>query len=462
MDATLASMVAFVTETDLASIPPAAVALTKRHLIDSVACGAGAFRSPTADRIRAAVSGIEEAPGASAYGIAHRLAPEMAAFVNASLNRCLDYNDFGPSGHPSDMMPSQLALAESAGAGGADLIRGIHVAYEIATALADAAPIAEIDWDMGVYYAVAAAGGMASILGLGPEATANAISLAAVPNNPLRVTRSGPASEWRSAATAHACMSALFATRLARAGITGPPEPFEGRHGVFDTVLDAGPIVLGPMARGAAPGALERGALKKHSACFQAQSGVDAALRLSGQCDAADIERITVETSHGTWCYVGGGRGDREERWAPSTREAADHSLPYMVANVFLDGRIDLSTYAPDRLAERRWASLIERIEVRPDPELTDGPQRGMNPARVTVELVDGRVLSELSTFPYDARGRSVVSDDDVKEKFDVMTADVLSPGDAAALHDALTDLESLDDLGVVGRLLRSFGGVPA
>jgi 2-methylcitrate dehydratase len=457
MDATLASMVAFVIETDLTSIPPAAVALTKRHLIDAVACGAGAFRSPTAERIRGAVSGIEEAPGASAYGIPHRLAPEMAAFVNAALNRCLDYNDFGPSGHPSDMMPSQLALAESTGASGADLIRGIHVAYEIATALADAAPIAEIDWDMGIYYAVAAAGGMASILGLGPEATANAIALAAVPNNPLRVTRSGPASEWRSAATAHACMSALFATRLARAGVTGPPEPFDGRHGMFDTVLKPGPIVFG-----ARPGALERGALKKHSACFQAQSGVDAALRLSRQCDAPDIERITVETSHGTWSYVGGGRGDREERWAPSTREAADHSLPYMVANVFLDGRIDLSTYAAERLAERRWAPLIERIEVRPDPELTDGPQRGLNPARVTVELVDGRVLSELSTFPYDESGRSVVSDADVKEKFDVMTAEVLTPGEAAALHEALSDLEALDDLGAVGRLLRSFGGVPS
>jgi 2-methylcitrate dehydratase len=296
---------------------------------------------------------------------------------------------------------------------------------------------------------------MAAILGLDAAATAHAVSMAVVPSVPLRVTRAGEGSEWRSAAGPHACMTAAFACRLAAQGVTGPPAPFEGPQGMFTTVI--GPATFNLVPNGSRPTAIERGSIKKHSACFQSQSGIDAAVRARAVVDGRPVERIRVQTSHGTWRYVGGGRGDRQQRWSPTTRESADHSLPYAIANLFLDGTIDAAMYDPARLAGRAWAPLIERIEVAPDDELTNGPLAALNPARVSVELTDGTVVSELSTFPWGPGGGSTLDATDVREKYEQMVGAVLPPRDAERLHDALAGIRAVTDLDDVTRHLRSF-----
>lgn len=460
MDETLAAIVDFVAQTDDDAVPDRARALIKLHLTDAIACGAGAYPGVNAQKVRQAISGVTSTPGASAYGIAARTTPELAGFVNATLNRSLDYNDFGPSGHPSDMMPSLLAVAEDAGATGADVVRGIHVAYEVATALADAAPIAEMRWDMGLYFTAAAAAGMASILRFDPATTAHAVSLAVVPNTPLRVTRGSPGSEWRSSATAYACMGATFASRMARAGLTGPRAPFEGPEGLFEVAIQPAGFTL---THGASDrSAVERGCLKLYAACFQAQSGIDAARRVGESVDPAAIESIVVDTTEGTWWYIGGGRGDRDDRWNPTTRESADHSLPYVVANVLLDGALGRATSSPERIASRVWQPLIRRVEVRADPELSAADRVAHNPTRVTVQHVDGRVVSTLSTFPYDDAGRSMVSAADVAAKFAELAEDVLRADDAEELLGVLTRLDTITDLDDVTSVFRRFGAARA
>jgi 2-methylcitrate dehydratase len=470
MDGTLRLMAEFASGAKLGTLSPAAVRLTKRHLIDAVACGAGAFAGPAPRKIRSAI-GPGTGSGASAYGITAPTLPEFAAFANASTNRYLDFNDFGPSGHPSDMMPAQLAMAESVGARGADVVRGVVVAYEVATALADAVPFTGIPFDVGLYYSAGAAAGMASIVGLDPEATANAISMAVVPSVPLRATRMSPVSEWRSSATALACMTAAFAARLARAGLTGPPDPFDGGGGVFDLVGRRPDAVPDPAL--ASPSAVERGSLKRYQACFLAQSAIDAIRRirahprvqaaLSDPAPAgaremtARIGRVTVLTTHDTWWYVGGGAGDREEKWSPRTRETADHSIPYIAATLLLEGDVDFDSYAPDALEARAWDPLIRRVEVVEDPGLTAGPDAGLNPVRVTLELADGQEMSASSTFPYDESGRPTVSGTDVQEKFFELAGRVLASKEAEELYDLLDHLDALDDLDRLGFLLRSF-----
>jgi 2-methylcitrate dehydratase len=453
-DATLAAIVEVATTTDLGRVPRRALELTELHVLDTVACAAGGLGSPIAAKVLA-VAAATPAPGASVCASATSTTTELAGFVNGTLARCMDYNDYGPAGHPSDMILPLLAVAEAAGASGADLLRGVFVAYEVATAFADAAPVFDLRWDMGLYFAPGAAAGMAAILGLGAPATAHAVSMAVVPSVPLRVTRGGEGSEWRSGAGPHACMTAAFACRLAAQGMTGPPAPFEGPQGVFTTVVEPATFPLTP--NGARPTAIERGSIKKYSACFQSQSGIDAAIRARAAADGRDVERIRVETSNGTWRYVGGGRGDREQRWNPTARESADHSLPYAIANLFLDGTIDASMYDSERLAGRAWAPMIERIEVVPDDELTSGPLATLNPARVTVELADGTTLTELSTYPWGEGGTTMVDAADAREKYDEMVGPVLPAADAERLHDTLSDLRAVTDLQDVTRHLRSF-----
>ncbi|HEY6533486.1 MAG TPA: MmgE/PrpD family protein [Acidimicrobiales bacterium] len=454
MDQTLESLVTFAVETKTSTIPSRALELTKRHLIDTVACGAGGLQSPMAAKLMRVTTGVDVAGGASVYGRPTLTTPELAGFVNGSLNRCLDFNDFGPSGHPSDMVAAQLALAESAGATGADLLRGIYVAYEVATALADAAPIRELPWDGGLYFSVGTAAGAAAVLGLERAAAANAISMALVPNIPLRATREDPSSEWRSSATAYACMAGAFAARLAREGVTAPSAPFEGPRGLFDTAIDPVAVDVGSMA---GQSAIERGSLKLFPGCFQIQSGVHAALSLRAHLDPDEIDRVVVRTTPDTWLYVGGGRGDQRERWAPTSRESADHSLPYALANVLLDGGIDQSVYSESTLRGRRWAPLIARVSVVADPELGRGAAGLINATHVRIELTDGRVLSETSTFPYDEAGLCVATDADVRTKFDALTDGVLDAHASDALYRVLSIVDEVEHLDELTRLLRWF-----
>ncbi len=79
------------------------------------------------------------------------------------------------------------------------------------------------------------------------QTTANAIGIAASSSVPLRVTRSGELTPWKSVATAYAARNGLFAACLAAEGMAGPGHAFEGRAGLFENIT--GPFTLGGLSR---------------------------------------------------------------------------------------------------------------------------------------------------------------------------------------------------------------------
>src|SRR5947208_5041447 len=73
----------------------------------------------------------------------------------------------------------------------------------------------------------------------------NAIAIAVSANVPTRQNRAGELSMWKGCATPTAASAGVFAAILAKEGVTGPTQAFEGRHGVWEQVT--GPFELGPM-----------------------------------------------------------------------------------------------------------------------------------------------------------------------------------------------------------------------
>ena len=98
----------------------------------------------------------------------------------------------------------------------------------IAGAMASAFNLRERGWDHGLYVAVASSVAVGMLLGLTETELGHAVSLALVPQIPLRQTRAGELSMWKGCATAAASRGGMFAAQLARLGMTGPDEPFEG------------------------------------------------------------------------------------------------------------------------------------------------------------------------------------------------------------------------------------------
>src|SRR5438105_2699146 len=112
--------------------------------------------------------------------------------------------------------------------------RTIIVAYETFCRLADQVPLK--GWDQGMFVSIGAACGVGRILGLDRAAMGNAISIAITSGVPLGVTRIGELSMWKGCATASSNRTAVFAAELARDGMTGPGQAFEGRDGLWQHV----------------------------------------------------------------------------------------------------------------------------------------------------------------------------------------------------------------------------------
>jgi 2-methylcitrate dehydratase len=440
-------------------MPEREVAAGIRHHLDGVACAAGAFDSEPCRITRDIASMAEMQSGCSAYGVPALTTPEYAAFANCSANRHLDYNDSGiiPSrsgGHPNDMTPAILAAVELVGGSGRDLLFGTHIGYEIFAALG-AVNWRKKGWDQGALIAVAAAAASARIFGLDRAGIANAISLAITPGVPLRVVRTGELSHWKGCATAFSGMAGLFAARLARSGMTGPQEPFEGQDGLWKQVT--GPFEIPGIGEPIdGMGALERTFFKFFPSEYNSQGSVASVLRLRDGVMLDDIESIDVSTYWMAWHEIGGGQGDHAQKWDPRTRESADHSLPFIVAVALTDGMVSLDSFTPARIADQALRPLMEKITVSHRPDFDKRLKNGEWCARTEIRLRDGRVLSDEVSHPKGSL-HNPMDDDDLNRKFDSMIGYVLPVANAKACRDALWSLDRAPDLSSLTNLFRAW-----
>src|SRR2546426_317362 len=129
---------------------------------------------------------------------------------------------------------------------------------------------------------------------------------------------------------------------------------------------------------------------------YHSQSAIEAALKLRAQIsDIGDVESVRIE-SHGAAVDI---IGSEPEKWHPTTRETADHSLPYIVGAALVDGEITDRQFTPERLADPRLLAFVKRVEVHRNAELS-AAYPGAVGNILTVTLRNGRTLSERVDYP--------------------------------------------------------------
>jgi 2-methylcitrate dehydratase len=437
----------------------AAVEATKRHLIDTIGCALGAIDAKPATIARRLCPAVTGDTAASVFGLAYRTTPEHAAFANTCMVRYLDFNDTGIGGHPSDMIAAVFALAEPRRASGRTAIAAINAAYEAFAGLrygGFSPRRCNIDQ---IQCAIGAAVGAASMHGLNEEQAANAVSLALTPSVPLRVTRSGALSQWKGCATAHGAMTAVLAARWAGEGLTGPPRPFEGAGGLCELLHIDPPDLdrIGAPVEGLS--AIEATGLKAFPAEYSAQGPIALAMKLREKCRLDDIEQIEVALHWSGYDEIGGGQGDHDEKWNPTTREAADHSLPCLVAVALLDGTVSVESFAEARLRDPRLQRLMQRITASADAELTRQHAGALPswPSAVEIVLKNGERLREQTRFPK-GHPRNPLDDEELAAKFFALSDAVITRAQAQQLVDTLWSLDSLPAIAALTDPLRTAG----
>src|SRR3982751_5158885 len=350
----------------------------KRRVIDSVGCALGAWNEEPCVIARTVASDFSARNGATIIGTNHQAPPDWAAFATGCCIRYFDYNDTYLSkepAHPSDNIAAALAVAESVGVSGRELITAIALAYEVQCRFCDAASIRARGWDHPTYGAFSTALAAARLMKLDPERTRHAVNIAGVNCAAFRQARVGELSHWKGVAFANAARHGVYAALLARAGMTGPAPIFEGAMG-FEKELG---VSLGNVAEvfekskeamlGEGPASMIlKTSIKYWPAEYHSQSAIEAALFLREQIgDVSQVKSMVIESHDASVDII----GSEPEKWKPQNRETADHSLPYITAVALIDGDITDKQFDPKRFTEPKIVSFLQKVEVERNDELS-------------------------------------------------------------------------------------------
>src|SRR5213596_2050210 len=426
----------------------------KRRVIDSLGCALGAWNEEPYAMARRVVSEFSARRGSTIIGTNHRAPPDWAAFANACCIRYFDYNDTYLSkepAHPSDNISAALAVAESVGADGRELIAAIALAYEVQCRFCDAASIRARGWDHVTYGAFSTALACAKLMNLDLKKTRHAVNIAGVAGAAMRQARVGELSHWKGVAFATAARHGVYSALLARAGMTGPGPIFEGQMG-FEKQLG---VSLGnvdeqfavPFAQNddGPASMILRTSIKFWPAEYHSQSAIEAALALREEIgDPATVGAMRIESHDASVDII----GSEPEKWKPETRETADHSLPYITSIALIDGEVTDRQFDPARFADLAIWKFLENVRVERNADLS-----AMYPEAVGnivhVDLADGRRLTKRVDYPL-GNAKNRLKDSEVEGKFKALVEPALGAARAEKIVDLvwkLDEAKNMDEL---------------
>jgi 2-methylcitrate dehydratase len=429
----------------------ATIERVKTHVIDTIGCGIGAFDERPVRICRDVAFTV--GGNATVIGTDKRATAELATFANCAAFRYLDFNDtyIGRfSVHPSDHIAACLAVAEAEGASAQDLIAAVVIAYEVNCRLVDACDISTRGWDPTAMSPPAVALAAGKLMKLAPERLTHAVNIAINDHVPMAQTRVQTLSDWKGLSDAEAGRNAVFAALLARGGLTGPAPIFEGRSGFFQQVTGPATVDVVGFGRRGAEFRINRCSLKRYPAVIYTQTAIVAGIEIAREVGSLDrIAAIEIATTRRGFQRT----GSEKEKWAPETRDTADHSLPYITARAMFDGDITNETFEPHMFREPRIRQFMKKITVSEDPALT-ARQGAAAPTRVTAVLTDGqRITREVDTAP--GFPGCPMSKADVEQKLRGNVGKRWSSEQTDAALAALWQLERIDDLAAfLGKLI--------
>jgi 2-methylcitrate dehydratase len=425
-------------------LDPATIERVKAFVIDTIGCGIAAFDEKPVQICR----DLALVPGggaSSVIGTNKRTTPDLASFANGAAFRYYDLNDVyvgRTAAHPSDNIAPCFAIAEAERSTAHELITAIALVYEVTCRLIDSIDIGSRGWDPPVLSLPAVALAAGKLMKLSPEKLTQAVNLAVNDHIAMGQTRAQTNSDWKGFADAEASRNAVFATMLARGGLTGPAPIFEGRVGFFNQVAK-GDVDVEAFGRRGVPFRIHQCGMKPYAAVVYGQTAIVAAIAVAKEVgDLTRIAAIEIATTRRGFQQT----GSDPEKWTPATRDTADHSLPYLTMRAMFDGDIDNDSYAPEKLRDPRALAFMRKITVSEDPTLTARSGPSTVPTRITAILTDGRrvvrEVDDVAGFVGRPMGRA-----DVERKFHKNVGKRWPQERTDAILAALWTLEQTDDL---------------
>jgi 2-methylcitrate dehydratase len=445
---------------DKVAVPRDVQAMIINRVIDNASVAIAAINRRPVTSARDMALARPNKNGATVFGApaGKRVSPEWAAWANGTAVRELDMHDTflaADYSHPGDNIPPILAVAQTTGKSGRDLIRGLATGYEIQINLVRAICLHQWKIDHIAHLCPAQAAGIGTLLGLKQDVIFQAVQQAVHVSFTTRQSRKGEISSWKAYAPAHSGKLAVEAIDRVMRGEGAPSPIYEGEDSVIAWMLHGGPdghYQVPLPAAGEAKGAIMDSYTKEHSAEYQSQALIDLAFKMREKIDDFEaIEKIVIHTSHHTHYVIGTGANVPQKMDPKASRETLDHSIMYIFAVALQDGSWHhVDSYAPKRAARADTVRLWHKIETVEDPEWTrryraTDPNELSFGGRVEIFLRDGtKIDDELAVANAHPLGARPFGRDDYIRKFQILTDGIISARESNRFLEAAQDLAKL------------------
>ncbi len=427
-------------------LPDEVVHQAKRFLLDSIGCAFGGWDTEDVQIQHRLHQQMGGAPEATVLVSGVQMPMSHATLLNSLLIRALDYNDIyweeDPS-HPSDLIPAALTPGEALGKSGKEVITAIVLAYEFEQRMCEFAHpgIRERKWHHATLTGFVSPIVAGKILGLNTEQMVNAIGISGSHTCTLGAVTAGKLTNMKNTVDPLAVQSGVIAALLAREGYTGPEHVIDGKEGLVEALgpefeLEVLTRDLGKDWR------ILRCSMKAYAAEALTHSPITAVQKIVTEhhLKPQDIQEVLVKTIARAADIL-----SDPSKYHPTTKETADHSLPYCLAAVIVDGMVTPAQFKEEKLRDPQIRELLPRIKVVAEPEFEKLFPR-LKATEVTITTTDGRQFTLRVDYP---RGdyRDPMSEEELLAKFDSMVLEKVGKEKRDRMVELILNLEKIDDV---------------
>ena len=435
-------------------IPAEAIKEAERFLLDSVGCALAAVKNEDMQAMYRFTDKLGGTPEATLIGTGVRTNAPNAALMNCLLTRALDYNDIyweqDPS-HPSDIIGAALAAAEANEKSGRDALIAILIAYELEMRWCHAAEpgVREVGWHHATLTQFVSPLVAGRMYDLDLDQMVAAVGISGSSHFTLGGVVAGHLTNMKNTADPLASQAGVIAAMIAREGYEGPVEVLEGKEGLFEVLnnVEWRPDWL--LKNLGEEFMITQCSYKAFPTEALTHQPISAALQVCREHNivAEDVSEILVETT-----TRGADILSDPSKFAPKTKETADHSLPYVIAAAVADGNVLPDSFSDEKLRDPRIWDLLSKIKVIADPEI-DNLFPGVKRARVSITTSKG--VSHTAQVDH-AKGspQNPMSDEEIIAKFQANAEGVIGEDRQEEIIAATWDFDQVSDLGEYMRLL--------
>jgi 2-methylcitrate dehydratase PrpD len=443
-----------------------ALRISRRCILDGLAVMLAGSEQPCMAPLDVFLRSMGGEPHARLVGDASRRVPApFAALWNGTAGHAMDWDDtqlaegpgrpYGLLMHPT-VPPLAAALAVSdflaaergALVDGREFLTAFNAGFEVACKIAEAInPEHYIrgfhtSGTIGTFGAAATA---AKLLGLDPQATAQAIGIAA---SMAAGIRANFGSMTKPLHVGRAAENGVTAALLARGGFSANEEALDGKWGYLAVAGPGGAPALvrdrlGKPFTMESPGV----SIKPYPSGVLTHPSMDAMLFLmrENRLTPADIEKIMLRAGSNVL-------GPIRFRVARTELEGK-FSFAFLLSAIALRGRAGKAELSPEFVSSSECQAMQARVETEFDPAIEARGWERIR-SRIDVRTTDGRTLSRWADENYRGGPHNPLSDAELEAKFRDCADGLLTEDRIQAVFDLVWSLESAPEVGALMPLL--------